>query len=322
MACTSPLYAWKTGLTTDNGKPLFYVTHHKGAPHVWEVNKRYHLSPKEGPFMSLYSPFADRITGQLKEWCCVPCGKCEACKLANSRMWSERCMIEAKQYDHNAFITLTYGEYCPVEPTKEAFADFMKRLRLELGPGIRFFACGEFGEKTHRPHYHAILFNCDFPDKELLSDKDGVKTYTSKILRACWPYGIHLIGEVTPESCAYVARYCMKKTPGEESWINMSRRPGIGCDWFQEHLDDIYPTWKVYVPGSQARSNPPAYFVKLCDKLGLDTTIPKERNRVNAERAADTEMARLHLPDEEAYRAHKREEFKKKAKRLAIRRKL
>ena len=117
----------------------------------------------------------------------------------------------------------------------------MKRFRKHFGSGVRFFHCGEYGELYERPHHHAILFNCDIYDKELLLNaKTGFNLYTSSLLSSLWPFGLHSIGEVSFESCAYVARYIMKKVTGDMSeshyhgrkpeYITMSRRPGYR-DW-------------------------------------------------------------------------------------------
>jgi hypothetical protein len=41
-------------------------------------------------------------------------------------------------------------------------------LRKKISPlKIRFFHCGEYGDKTRRPHYHALIFGYGFPDKKL-----------------------------------------------------------------------------------------------------------------------------------------------------------
>ena len=98
----------------------------------------------------------------------VPCGQCIGCRLERSRQWAVRCIHEAQLHKDNCFITLTYNdEHLPSPPSLSVrdFQLFMKRLRKRFGKGIRFFHCGEYGEKYGRPHYHACLFGFDFPDR-------------------------------------------------------------------------------------------------------------------------------------------------------------
>ena len=105
-----------------------------------------------------------------------------------------------------------------------------------------------------------LLFNCDFYDKELLLNaKTGFNLYTSNLLSSLWPFGLHSIGDVSFESCAYVARYIMKKVTGDMSeshyhgrkpeYITMSRRPGIGHDWLLKYKDDVYPNDYIIIRG-------------------------------------------------------------------------
>ena len=92
----------------------------------------------------------------------VPCGQCIGCRLERSRQWAIRCYHEASMYERNSFVTLTYDdESLPLGGTLvfRDFQLFMKRLRKQYGAGIRFYACGEYGEKFGRPHYHVCLFN-------------------------------------------------------------------------------------------------------------------------------------------------------------------
>ena len=117
----------------------------------------------------------------------VPCGRCIGCRLDYSRVWAERCVHEASQYENNWFLTLTYDDdHLPIGkkgiPTliKDEVSSFMKRLRTKMKreygvDGIRFFACGEYGtngERVLHPHYHIILFNCPLQD---LSDRHPIK---------------------------------------------------------------------------------------------------------------------------------------------------
>ena len=148
----------------------------------------------------------------------VPCGRCIGCRLEHSRQWAVRCMHEASLYEDNCFITLTYAnEYLPPGGSlrKRDFQLFMKRLRKRFSDGvIRFYHCGEYGENTFRPHYHALLFNFDFVDKTLWSLRGEHKVYRSAVLEDLWPSGQSEIGSVSFESAAYVARYITKKVTG------------------------------------------------------------------------------------------------------------
>lgn len=216
----------------------------------------------------------------------VPCGRCIGCRLDRSRNWAIRCTHEAEMHDRNCFITLTFSPYAlslrenPWTLDVDDFQRFLKRLRKKFVPkcpfpkkhpmrsawfqanGIRFFHCGEYGDLNGRPHYHSLIFNFDFPDKYLFKiTKSGCRLYRSPALEKLWPYGHSSIGEVTFESSAYVARYCMKKITGaaaeEHYWrvdyntgeghilkpeyTTMSRNPGIASSWLDEYLGDVYP---------------------------------------------------------------------------------
>jgi hypothetical protein len=95
----------------------------------------------------------------------VPCGKCLACKKRRASHWSFRLNEEAKASSSAAFLTLTY-ENVPISENgfhtlnKRDFQLFLKRLRKKCGTNkLKYYACGEYGSSTNRPHYHAVLFN-------------------------------------------------------------------------------------------------------------------------------------------------------------------
>ena len=145
----------------------------------------------------------------------LPCGQCIGCRLQRSREWAARCVFEASRHEHNSFITLTYAPECLPEDGSlhyEHFQKFIKRLRKRLWRyeddlKVRFFMCGEYGEQFSRPHYHAIIFGYDFPDKVFWSRNNGYPLYRSRMLEELWPFGYCTVGDVTFESAAYVARY-------------------------------------------------------------------------------------------------------------------
>lgn len=209
----------------------------------------------------------------------IPCGQCIGCRLQYSRQWAIRCVHEASLYQDNSFVTLTYAPGA-IGPSlvKEHFVNFMKYLRRDFGAGIRFFHCGEYGTQNLRPHHHVILFNFDFPDKQFFRISCGHRLYTSSILSTLWPHGFSLIGDVSFESSAYVARYIVKKVTGkaqkghygplEPPYLTMSRRPGIGRPWFDQFGDEVYVDDQV--PILHHKYRPPKYYDSNFEKQHPD----------------------------------------------------
>lgn len=194
-------------------------------------------------------------------------------------------MHERQMHDLAVFVTLTYDdENLPQDGSLdyEHWQLFMKRLRKAHEPAkLRFYHCGEYGETTRRPHYHAILFGIDFPDKKEIK-KSGVETlYQSETLDKIWGKGHCWIGNVTFDSCAYVSRYVTKKVTGDQAashytvtnpetgeiyqlkpeYSTMSRRPGIGASWYALFKIDVFPSDEAVVRGRITK--PPKYYLKL-----------------------------------------------------------
>lgn len=139
----------------------------------------------------------------------VPCGKCVNCLSSKSRQWIFRLKQEMKVSSSAFFVTLTYADENLVWTSsgiatlfKSDFQNFMKRLRKAHSKRnhipLRYFACGEYGSKTKRPHYHAIIFNADYDLIEKAWSVDGE------------PLGHVHIGTVTEDSIAYNTKYIMK----------------------------------------------------------------------------------------------------------------
>lgn len=242
----------------------------------------------------------------------IPCGQCIGCRLERSRQWAMRCYHEASLYDDNCFITLTYSPECvPLDGSLNVkhFQDFMKRLRFRFGSGIRFFHCGEYGEKFNRPHYHACIFNFDFPDKEIWTERDGIKTYTSEILNDLWENkGFCLIGDLTFESAAYVARYVTKKITGDRApdhygdrrpeYTTMSRRPGIGKQWLERFTEDVFPCDNVVIRGKVMK--PPKYYDRVfeVDNPEIFSKLKRIRKEKGVEMAEKEPESRLAVREE------------------------
>ena len=233
----------------------------------------------------------------------LACGQCVGCRLERSRQWAVRIVHEASMHADNCFITLTYEDHhTPVGNTLVVadFQKFMKRLRKRFGDGIRFFHCGEYGELRGRPHYHACVFNFDFPDKVVWKrNENGDTVYLSRILDELWGRGFCSVGDVSFQSAAYVARYIMKKQTGDEAFVHyetfddvtgeifyrqpeyvtMSRRPGIGKGWIDKFGPDVFPHDYVVVNG--AKSRPPRFY-----DAQYEIDNPRGFQRLKAVRAA------------------------------------
>lgn len=213
------------------------------------------------------------------EYISLPCGHCVGCRLRYSRIWADRCLAEASYHDSNIFLTLTYNDshlprplikeredgslsFSKIHPlVKRDVQLFIKRLRKHyFDQDIRYFLCGEYGSKSMRPHYHLILFGLFLDDlKPLYMTSEGFSYYTSESIEKLWyvesdtehSAGFHIITDVNWSTCAYVARYIMKKQYGHGAEIYdelnypkeftlMSRRPGIGRQFYEDHKLDIY----------------------------------------------------------------------------------
>lgn len=186
----------------------------------------------------------------------LPCGKCIGCRTASSYAWTLRMIREAQCWTHNRFATLTYDdEHLPNELQPRTLQLFLKRLRktattddrllTDKSASIRYVACGEYGERYERPHYHLCLFNLSFSDEEAY---DSTQT-TSHALRHVWGQGNVTLSEFTPARAGYIAGYVTKtgrQTYTDEDGVvlqppfrRMSLRPAIGKKWLEENNHDV-----------------------------------------------------------------------------------
>lgn len=287
----------------------------------------------EGSGFSRYEDIPTGFTPRYK-YELIPCGRCIDCRFSRSRDWATRCMLEAKQYKENYFITLTYDDdHLPYNDTfvdkdgitwtddgtwngtlvPEHMQKFWKDLRRYYKyhynhDGIRFYDCGEYGSQTQRPHYHAIAFNLPIPAEELkvYKIKDGIVYWNWEIMSKIWGKGFVVITDVSWSTCAYVARYIMKKQTGEMSstyygsrgqvpeFTNMSLKPGIGQKYYDEHKDEIYKSDSILmktVKGSIGNVKPPRYYDKL-----YDIDYPSDMQKIKAARkAAAAEAQKMKL---------------------------
>lgn len=156
------------------------------------------------------------------------CGQCIPCRVNRRRVWAARLQLESFGHDASCFVTLTYSEdHLPVSGSlvPRDLQLFLKRLRKAVSPArLRFFAVGEYGPQTFRPHYHAALF--------------GLGPLSGDVVRDAWGLGFTQTVELNAQTANYVAGYCMKKIGDHcqaearglhREFGRMSNRPGIGA---------------------------------------------------------------------------------------------
>lgn len=162
-----------------------------------------------------------------------------ACRINKKRLWTHRLILESYMHNENLFLTLTYApEHLPKDGAvnPRTLQLFLKRLRDFVKPTrFRFFAVGEYGDESFRPHYHLIVF--------------GLGSRHVKTIEKAWPYGFVGFGDVNTATASYVAGYCTKKMTSADDprlgdkhpeFVRMSNRPGIGVKSLEvllQHLD-------------------------------------------------------------------------------------
>ena len=214
----------------------------------------------------------------------VPSGKCLLCKEKKRVEWSFRCLCESR-YSKTVplFLTLTYEKEPKKGLSKSDVQKWLKRLRVKLerlgyDNKLRYFICGEYGSKTKRAHYHAILYN--FP---WLPTWDNV----DHVIRETWKYGFIMVASVKSGAINYVAKYMRKDcedVPGKfpPFYLSSRRNGGLGIqycrdmtDWFRQHPEQTTITATDPYTGTSMTVSLPRYFK---DKIFASRSrlVPKE----------------------------------------------
>ena len=213
----------------------------------------------------------DKANDAIKQNDHIPfnCGKCIACRKRQSLELARRCVLHASLYQQNCFLTLTYeNEY--VGDNKITYSDiqkFKKRLREHVAPKkIEIFNVHEYG-KNGRKHWHLVVFNHDFNDKKVRTEKESGTLFTSQTLQKLWPFGHSTIGAVTEASAMYQAQYTQKDLKNgnlNNDKRSKSNHSGIGKPYFLKNFKQILTLG--YIPFGGNKMPLPRYFEKLAHK--------------------------------------------------------
>lgn len=178
----------------------------------------------------------------------LPCGTCLGCREQQAATWAVRLRHETRSHSHSTFLTLTYDdENLPDGLDKTHLQRFWKRLRKTTPNKLKYFACGEYGDKTKRPHYHAAVFNLDKYGDERKYDTENEE---SQLLTETWGKGRVLRSELTPARISYVAGYVLKKAGYkkqiycDEDGVELQApfrkmSTALGKDWLKKYDEDL-----------------------------------------------------------------------------------
>lgn len=209
----------------------------------------------------------------------LPCGNCLQCRIERRQDLTALQLLEATMHKDVWFLTLTYDDWKTYELTGEVpyslvrqhlseFVGNMRHFCSYRGEEFRFFACGEYGDHTHRPHYHMTVFGVSadclrLPTDDLgasdryrrlsinsrfvsapapSSDFNGNPFWQSPVISKYWQFGHHMLYRANKDTMQYVAGYVTKKLTGDKAKdrrslglddeFTMQSRPSIGYPWF------------------------------------------------------------------------------------------
>lgn len=218
---------------------------------------------------------------------------------------------------------------------------------------FRYFMCGEYGSDkeyidwkgnvrvgTERPHYHIIFMGLEIDDLKFFKyshcewSKDKNALYTSKTLDRLWGRGSVECNEVNAKTINYVARYTTKKLKGQlgkeayeergrkPPYLQMSRSPGIGYDYFQKNKERFWNEEPLYIKtnkGILKDVSPLRYYDKLLKKDDPIRFEDIEFKRIQRMQEHMRELLSMTDIDEQQYieNKHRRKEaYAKKMKRV------
>lgn len=338
MPCYHPLKGFPIGFT-EAGKVKYKICSYD-VDHLEKTRSGAYVA------MAQPNPYVPRMD-IVDSFVTIPCGQCIGCRLEYSRQWANRLMLEALYHDYAWFVTLTYNDehvpfsYYDDPDTGEALGAlslrkkdmqlWMKRLRKRFSDQkIRFYLSGEYGDQTFRPHYHAIVFGLELNDLVPAGrSPHGYQYYFSQSLQDTWSYmedippdlrgdntplreyvpiGIIKVGKVTWETCAYTARYVMKKLKGKDAefyerlniepeFVLMSRKPGLARQYYDDHPEVMKSEYiSICTDKGGKKFRPPRYFDRLFDIDHSDelAEIKAVRKRM-AEEAQKLKMEKTNL---------------------------
>lgn len=225
MTCFTPMDGWMSARVNENGN----------CPVTFDRNKADINQPIE-----------------------LPCGRCDGCQLDKRKRLGVQVYHESKMHDYSCMATFTYDdEHNPGVIVKEDAQKLMKRMRSRPNNlKFKYLIAGEYGENTHRPHFHMAIMGYDFLGGRGVQ-MVGKDQYMNPMLTGIWGNGAVHIVPLTIERCMYVTGYCMKKMGEEDAWHSHSTQ--LGKTWLEKHWKSVSNVGHIVING-QNHPIPKIYF--------------------------------------------------------------
>lgn len=200
----------------------------------------------------------------------VPCGKCPKCVSTKVQQWQFRIKQQMKISQNAYFVTLTYDEdnvpYGVTSPTlcKRDVQLFLKRLRklqsVKSDFKIKYYLVGEYGSKTKRPHYHAIMFDI----------------FDVNDIHKAWNIGFTYSPKAEPQAVKYVLKYISKqrgKVKGKEREFSLMSK-GLGANYLSNAIVKYHQNnlKNCFITDEGFKKSMPKYYK---DKLYDEHTRPR-----------------------------------------------
>lgn len=205
----------------------------------------------------------------------IPCGYCILCREEHARQAAVRIVHESMMHDRNCFITLSYNDTHLPTHNGLQYSDlrkFIKRMRNRMGK-FRFYAVGEYGDRSMRPHYHACVFGMDFTEDMIVLKEKPHRLWTSPYLEEAWGLGMVSVGALTFETARYTASYVTKKLKSKQQYVRVDEETGelipleqpravmsdnIGKEWWKLWRQGVEDHDRVIING-RPQKPPKAY---------------------------------------------------------------
>lgn len=236
----------------------------------------------------------------------LPCSTCLLCREEQARQQAVRIYHESLLHNESAFLTLTYNDKNLPPHSGLQYADlfkFWKRVKQQLirkhSIKLRYYAVGEYGDKTLRPHYHACIFGHAFVHDRMILRTTPHLLWTSPILEQAWGLGNVSVGALNFRTARYTASYVTKKLRSKQQYVRTDEQTGelikleqprsfmsrnLGKDWWIQNYNYVTAHDHVVIDGR--RQKPPRCYDKwLQQRNEIPHQMLKEERKERSEKS-------------------------------------